>query len=165
MAPDVVNTVARERVPGLQLASMSFDDLISDLDMSKRQAERFFLYSGAPPPPIVPPTPERVGSTQVSASSVFEDNQPESVSENKLQEDVAKFNAALQNGWEVKKAPLDRNSSLQGEGHATEASWGVGDGVVTKEKVTRAELEAMSCTQACSWLRLLGTHSETVFAL
>jgi len=46
MAPDVVNTVARERVPGLQLASMSFDDLISDLDMSKRQAERFFLYSG-----------------------------------------------------------------------------------------------------------------------
>jgi len=48
MAPEVVETVAREQVPGLQLATMSFEDLLSDLGMSRLQAKRFFLYSGAP---------------------------------------------------------------------------------------------------------------------
>jgi hypothetical protein len=43
----VVDVVRREKVPGRQLSTMALEDLMGDLGMSKLQAKRLLLFSGA----------------------------------------------------------------------------------------------------------------------
>ena len=45
MSAETLAVVAREQVPGMQLAGMGVDEMMADLAMSKLQAKRLVLYA------------------------------------------------------------------------------------------------------------------------
>ena len=45
MSAETLQVVAREQVPGAQLAGMGVDEMMADLAMSKLQAKRLVLYA------------------------------------------------------------------------------------------------------------------------
>jgi hypothetical protein len=48
MSVETLQVVAREQLPGMQLADMSMDEMMADLAMSKLQAKRLVLYADLP---------------------------------------------------------------------------------------------------------------------
>ena len=48
MSVETLQVVAREQLPGMQLADMSVDEMMADLAMSKLQAKRLVLYADLP---------------------------------------------------------------------------------------------------------------------
>ncbi len=48
MSAETLQVVAREQLPGMQLADMSVDEMMADLAMSRLQAKRLVLYADLP---------------------------------------------------------------------------------------------------------------------
>ena len=48
MSVETLQVVAREQLPGMQLADMGVDEMMADLAMSKLQAKRLVLYADLP---------------------------------------------------------------------------------------------------------------------